>query len=195
MLIAYDLDDTLFDTTSQIFKYFNTKYEKDHTIDSVVGMQEAGQYDVNKNILTQLYGPSTKELDVIFFNESMDMFPYLEVINAGRIHLLDNHSQGLSIVYITARNKKYEEITRKNLLDAELPDGTIYFTQEKGKLAKELGVIRFYEDSLSNIRDISSYGIQCTLIDTLGSYKNDLHGTDRLYWNDKIIAAREAKSR
>lgn len=95
--------------------------------------------------------------------------------------------QGHEIVYITARNSLWREVTQMWLVTNGFPESDIYFDEQKVDLAVHLGVQLFYEDNVRNILNLTSKGIRCNLVHSIqnSTYKEE-DGVTRLYWNPNL---------
>lgn len=194
MLYAFSLDDTLFDTTTETLKYLNLKYERNHTIKSIVYMQDYSEFDPNLELLTQLYGVPLKEIEQVLKTEYLNVLKDTKVIPVGREYINAVLQSGHEVVYITSRDPEYKFVTNRNLKEFDMPNLPIFFTKHKGMLAKELGVDMFYEDNIKSIKDILSYNVACRLIDSVWNRKEEIEGVTRKHWNWNIIQARSGFS-
>lgn len=124
MKIGIDIDDTITDTRSCVFSYKKIAYP-------------------NRNPLEML--PSN------LFNEFMSK--YEEEIHRN-VKLKENVVESMQrlhsaneIIIITSRDSKSEDITKEYLLKNNIPYDAIYFNvNEKGALAKRLGIDIFIDD-------------------------------------------------
>lgn len=192
MLYAFSLDDTLFDTTTETLKYLNMKYGRNHTIKSIVYMQSSSLINPELNLLSQLYGVPSKEIEHVLKRDSLNILKGTQVIPVGREYLNAVLQSGHEVVYITSRDPEQRFVTNRNLKDFNMPYLPIFFTKNKAMLAKELGVDMFYDNSIEDIKDILSNNIACRLIDSIWNRQEDLEGVIRKHWNWNIIEARSA---
>ena len=94
-----------------------------------------------------------------YFEQNLDIFLDAEPI-AGSIEALNYLSRENRIIYVTARPKISEFITRLWLKKHKYPVGHIFFTKEKAALGISLGVDLAIEDAPFEIEKYTSSGIE-----------------------------------
>lgn len=177
MLVAFDIDDTLGDSTSALMSHLNRKFNKNHTVASVSRMK------LSKDPIKQLYGISNEELYKIYDNESDIITGKMAAFDKAITCAILLRNSGYKVVYITARSENLKELTTEWVYGNGFPEGDIYFENNKGQLADKLEVSLFYEDNDDNIKDIMSYGIKCVKVKSLFNKNIPTPGVEVVKWN------------
>jgi 5'(3')-deoxyribonucleotidase len=94
-----------------------------------------------------------------YFEENLDIFLSAKPIG-NSAQILRELSKFNKIVYITARPKAAELVTKVWLRNNGYPKAKIYFTDNKVKVAKSIGVDIAIDDSPSEIESYMDAGIQ-----------------------------------
>jgi hypothetical protein len=192
--IGYDIDDTVAGTMSGILSFFNNRYGFEHTVESVVAMQESGIYNYKEDILSQLYNMAPEEVDDIFVKESHLILPYVEPLGPAWVNIRNQATMGCEIYYITARHEKYSQHSLDWLAAGQFPKSELICTRDKGSVAKKLNLAYFYEDNLHNISELRKEGVNCFIVDALCNHTVNFPKVPRMYWNKKITDARSKHS-
>lgn len=95
----------------------------------------------------------------LFFEENLDVFLNAKVIG-NSVDVIKELAKHNTIYYVTARPKVAELVTKIWLRKNDYPEAKIYFTNNKPKIAKALGVNLAIEDAPFEINRYIESGIE-----------------------------------
>lgn len=183
MRIGIDIDDTIADTYETIFVYAYEFTLKKLKRDVVLNMSSVSHHDYTKKI----FGWTDEESDIfwdIYFdkivNNTKPFTLAVETLNKLK-------EEGNQIIFITARyGKTAKELTEKWLKKYKINyDKLIVDAQEKGEYAKLENIDLFIDDSLTNCKNVSSFGIKSFLMNTRTNNSLETENVLRVYtWPD-----------
>jgi uncharacterized HAD superfamily protein len=184
MLIGWDIDDTIGDCITPSLAYFNQKFGKDHTVDSVAQWVRDGGFDSKKDFFGELYGITGEDITAIYDTEALEIYANMPVYQSAIAELNRYVSEGHTVIYVTARRDKWRQVTEQWLWSVGAPHSEVHFTYKKAELCLELGVNKFYEDNIKNIMSLLAVGVECVLVDSLQNEWANPEGVERVFWND-----------
>lgn len=161
MIIGVDIDNTIKDTHRAAVKIYNRKLN-----------QQVKVEDVQDFYLDNAYGLTPKEgqklwrtLEEEIYQLGVPLKHAVEVLN----HLAE---QGHHIYFITARPglKNIESVTRRWLKEHGFPyngENLIMNSQDKGKVAMELGVELFFEDAPDHLEKLVKSQVPTVIVDAV----------------------------
>lgn len=159
MHFGVDIDGTIKDTHRAAVEVYNKVFNRSYRVE-----------EITEFYLDRYYG-LTREEGFKTWRENEDQIYSLGVPfkNAPEV-LNDLVNKGHRVTFITARpdTKKIEEVTRRWLKKHGFPfteDNLVMNAQEKGKVAKELGVDLFFEDALYHLENLYQHQIPTVIVD------------------------------
>jgi len=183
MKVAFDIDDTLGDTFTPSLAFFNKKYSKDFTEDTLRAHLVSLQYQYEREPFAVAYGLTEEAVRCDFKSSAGDMFPYCRPFEKALEVAKKYMDEGYEIYYITARDDCWHDVTLTWLEQNGFPTGTlIHERDDKAGVAEALGVKIFYEDNLRNAVAIHQKGIKTYLINAATNYHDLPEGMERLEW-------------
>jgi uncharacterized HAD superfamily protein len=159
--IGSDIDGVITDLPARMVQVAQEKFGKVIKPEDVYRKDEQW---LTKDELNRMFEPE------FFF----DMLPYERNIKA--LQLMSN--EGHEIHFITARPFSTEmgQVTQDYFEKHGVPWATLYFDEDKAKVAEQLGLERFIEDFSSNANALAQVLPRVYLIDQPYNLKDELRG-------------------
>ncbi len=107
---------------------------------------------------TAAYGLTMEKVEEFMQERAPSIFREVKPQVDCRALLARIQKMGLTIHLITARETRYEEITRRWLAQYDIPYTDLWFEDAKGMLCKDLGIEVFVDDYWDNCLDIRNHG-------------------------------------
>lgn len=186
-VVAWDIDDTILDCTSESLPIFNKINNTDKTIATVAEWVCGGGNKKRKDFFSCLYGHSSALTTAIFTEFGDSIYNRMRYFEEAKAKILEYQRSGIQNVFITARKDIFRSITQESLDREGLGNIPLYFDDHKVALAKQLGVDLFYEDNLTNIVNLRREGIDCVLVDSVANWGFSIEGVERVFYNKEII--------
>lgn len=161
MIIGVDIDNTIKDTHRAAVEIYNRKLN-----------QQVKVEDVQDFYLDKAYGLTPKEGQKLWRSLEEEIYQLGVPLNHAVEVLNDLADQGHQIYFITARPglKNIESVTRKWLKEHGFPyngKNLIMNSQDKGKVAKELGVELFFEDAPDHLEKLVKSQVPTVIVDAV----------------------------
>ncbi len=144
--IGIDIDDVVCDHIKHLVKYYNETHEDSVPLDAISTWEVV-------NHLPKMYG-DVKKLDTVW-NSFMDTEDFTNLPSIkDSVDIINTFGVDNKIFFITARNpvlctKTYDWMHKNNLIDYP-----IYFTKNKGDLARRLKLDVHLDDGVHNLDSI-----------------------------------------
>ncbi len=159
MRIGLDIDDTISNTNFVLMKYAY-KYNKEH------GNKPLVKY--NTNNFGEVFGWNDEDVYTFFRTYYLSALKEIEPKFNVKEVLTKLKQEGNEIMFITVRNDREcngvgeaYRITKEWLDFYEIPYDKIFVDiHDKGLFCKENNIDVFMDDSVRNVRSVSSYGIK-----------------------------------
>ena len=127
----------------------------------------------NSYNFAEAYDFKEEKLINFFNNEMVNIIPKFtfnkSMLNIANFILDKNQDNNIYIITARENRKDIKRATIKWLNKHQFPYHNIYFSKQKGKLAKGLNIKYFFEDNIEHARKLSQKGIKICM---LGKYHN-----------------------
>ena len=194
MKIGIDIDDVI--TDGETYYAYAQKYTAEVLKREPIIVNDLGECP-SASYCDELLGWSEKEAEDFWKNNYAKVVSEARPRTCAKEVISQLRKDGHEIIIVTARTDKEMKFGFKWLEDNEIEYDKLYFdAEEKGKLAKELGIDIFIDDSFRNCKMIAEEGIEACIMDLRTNRNINLEGTGikRIYsWSHfyKIIRDRE----
>lgn len=196
MKLGIDIDGTIKHTQKAAIKVYNEEFNMNIKED-----------EVETYYLDEPYGLTPEEGSKVWRKLETKIYKIGIPLEHAPQSLQQLVKEGHEVYFITARPgfKEVEKVTREWLKEHGFPfDGENLFmnAQQKGKLAKELGIDLFFEDDPVHIDNLIKAGIPVVIVDMKYNrdYPNDiprindwLEGLEAVHQFEKILATNQSK--
>lgn len=181
MRIGIDIDDTISDTFSALFPY-----AQKYTIEELGRTGKVDTLNAPNHMYTRTIHGWSEEEDKGFLDMYYEKFVKEVPVKILAKEYIDKLAKDNEIYIITARFKgrsaDIEELTKQWLEENKIPYKQLIFdAQDKVKIAKELKLDLFIDDSYSNCKTLSENGIRTFIMDSKVNSRFDLENVTRVY--------------
>lgn len=161
---AFDIDDTILDLLSPSLSVLCRLYG-DRTLEDMHSVCSHADYDPNKDYFAQLFGVTLSAVLEMYTEYAQEVYSspdfYPEALSYIEELLKDPSNK---VIFITARDEMYREVTQASLDAVGLGGLPLYCESNKVPLALSLGVDVFFEDNLANAKQLHDAGIEVHLV-------------------------------
>ena len=194
MKIGIDIDDVI--TDGETYYAYAQKYTAEVLKREPILVNDLGECPL-ASYCDELLGWSEKEAEVFWRNNYAKVVSEARPRTCAKEVISKLRKDGHEIIIVTARTDKEMRFGFKWLKDNEIEYDKLYFdAEEKGKVAKNLKIDIFIDDSFRNCKMIAEEDIETCIMDLRTNRNINLEGTGikRVYsWSHfyKIVRDRE----
>lgn len=194
MKIGIDIDDVI--TDGETYYAYAQKYTAEVLKREPILVNDLGECPL-ASYCDDLLGWTKEESENFWRNNYAKVVSEARPRTCAKEVISQLRKDGHEIIIVTARTDKEMKFGFKWLEDNEIEYDKLYFdAEEKGELAKELGIDIFIDDSFRNCEMIAKEGIKTCIMDIRTNRNINLEGTGikRVYsWSHfyKIVKDRE----
>lgn len=181
MKIGIDIDDTISDTFSALLPYAQ-KYH----IEVLGRSGKVNTLNAPNHMYVRTIHNWTEKEDKDFLDKYYGAFVKEVKIKALAREYIEKLAKDNEIIIITARfpgrYEKIEQLTKEWLEENKVPYNKLIFNaQDKVKIAKELGIDLFIDDSYTNCKEMAENGIRTFMMDSKVNCNYDIDNVTRVY--------------
>jgi predicted secreted acid phosphatase len=156
--VVLDLDDTVFDFLGYLITLHNALHS------TAVTKEDVKTWDLDDDAGTEdIYGRIHEDatLGKTFHDfESHGLYAVLPLVFGARQAIRIYDEFGYSIIFLTARDKKFEKDTILALLDKDIPYEKLLFNKDKAaeikKLEKSYDIVLFADDRAASVKSVNN---------------------------------------